>query len=333
MTEPARYASSAELLAHGQSGLARSGRGYALQPDRPQSRQIGWARLGRGRTTFVLLAAPAIVYVLAWRIGPALYTLWLSLHQYNIVYDTAPHWVQFQNYARLIQDAELAEALRRSIAFALVATGAELIVGLAAAAFFDSDPPGRSFLLGLFLLPMIMAPVVVGTVWSALFDQTVGPVPYLLELMHGPRIPWLATPSSAFFGLVVADVWEWSPFLALLLFAAMQAIPREQYEAARVDGANSFALFWRLTVPQITGMMVVAAGLRLMDAFLELDKVFVMTGGGPGTATQFASFFIYKQAFQGYELGYASAAISLLLALLAVVYGFYLRQARGGAQG
>jgi len=294
---------------------------------------MGWALLGGGRTTFVLLAAPAILYVLAWRIGPALYTLWLSLHQYNLVYDAQPQWVLFKNYTLLFQDAGLWDALRRSIAFALIATGVELIVGMAAAAFFDSKPPGRNFLLGLFLLPMIMAPVVVGTVWSALFDQTVGPVPYLLELLHGPRIAWLATPLSAFFGLVAADVWEWSPLLALLLFAAMQAIPREQYEAARVDGATSLQLFWRLTLPQVAGMTAVAAGLRLMDAFLELDKVFVMTGGGPGTATQFASFFIYKQAFQGYELGYASAVITCLLALLAVAYGAYLRQPRGSVRG
>jgi multiple sugar transport system permease protein len=298
-------------------------------PTQPLGMSLPWATLGRGRLAFLLLALPAFAYVLVWRIAPALYTLWLSLHQYNIVYDAQPQWVQFQNYARLLQDAGLWEALRLSLAFALAATGLELILGMAAAAFFDSSPPGRNLLLGMFLLPMIMAPVVVGTVWSALFDQTVGPVPYLLEILHGPRIPWLATPLSAFFALVAADVWEWSPFLALLLFSAMQVIPREQYEAARVDGATTLQLFWRITLPQITGMMAVATGLRLMDAFLELDKVFVMTGGGPGTSTQFASFYIYKQAFQGYELGYASAVISGLLAVLAVVYALYLRKAGG----
>jgi multiple sugar transport system permease protein len=121
------------------------------------------------------------------------------------------------------------EALRLSVVFALATTAVELVVGLVAAAFFDSDPPARNLLLGVFLLPMIMAPVVVGTVWSALFDQTVGPIPYLLEVLHGPRIPWLATPHSAMFGLVAADAWEWSPLMALLLFSAMQVIPREQY--------------------------------------------------------------------------------------------------------
>jgi multiple sugar transport system permease protein len=110
-----------------------------------------------------------------------------------------------------------------------------------------------------------------------------------------------------------------------LLFAALQAIPREHFEAARVDGASGWQLFRRIILPQIGGMILVAGGLRLMDAFLELDKVIIMTGGGPGSSTQFVSMFVYKQAFQFYELGYASAVITVLLAALAVAYWFYLR--------
>lgn len=284
-----------------------------------------WATLSRGRFTFVVLALPAILYIAVWRIAPALYTIWLSLTQYNLLYDAQPEWNHLENYRRLLQDSGLLDALRLSAIFALAATAVELLVGLLAAAFFDSDPPARNLLLGVFLLPMIMAPVVVGTVWSALFDQTVGPIPYLFELLHGPSIQWLATPLTALFSLVAADAWEWSPLMALLLFSAMQVIPREQYEAARVDGATVAQLFLRITLPQVTGMVGVAAGLRFMDAFLELDKVFVMTGGGPGTSTQFVSYYVYKQAFQSYELGYASTVITGLLGLLAVVYALYLR--------
>jgi multiple sugar transport system permease protein len=283
-----------------------------------------WATLGSGRAYLVLFAVPAVLYVLVWRIIPALYTLWLSLTEYNLVYDSAPTWNRFENYRHLIRDGGLLQALRISALFAAIATALEMLVGLASAAFFDSDPPRRNLLLGVFLLPMIMAPVVVGTAWSALFDQSVGPIPYVVELLHGPSVQWLATPVTALLGLVVADVWEWSPFLTLLLFAAMQNIPRELYEAARVDGATGIQLFIRIVLPQIRAMMIVAGGLRLMDAFLELDKVFVMTGGGPGTSTQLVSMYVYKQAFQGYALGYASTVITALLALLSVVYAFYL---------
>jgi len=172
---------------------------------------------------------------------------------------------------------------------------------------------------------MIMAPVVVGTAWGTLFDRTVGYIPYVLHLLHVPQPDWMATPGTAMFALLVADAWEWTPLVTLLLFASLQAIPREHFEAARVDGASGWQLFRRIILPQVTGMVLVAAGLRLMDAFLELDKVFVMTGGGPGSSTQFVSMFVYKQAFQFYELGYASAVITVLLAVLGAAYWLYLR--------
>ena len=285
-----------------------------------------WATLGRGRLYFWLLLLPAVVYVAAWRLAPALYTLWLGLTQYNIVYDTLPRWNHFENYGRILHDAGLRESLYLSVEFALIATAAEVVIGLAAALFFDADPPARNLLLGTFLLPMIMAPVVVGTAWSTLFDRTVGPIPYIVQLLHGPQVQWLATPGTAMFALLVADAWEWAPLIALLVFAALQVIPRDQFEAARVDGAAGWQLFRRIILPQVAGMLLVAAGLRVMDAFLELDKVFVMTGGGPGSSTQFVSMFVYKQAFQFYELGYASAVITVVLALLALAYGIYLRR-------
>jgi len=284
-----------------------------------------WAILGHGRLYFWILTLPAVLYVAVWRLAPALYTFWLSLTQYNIVYDTLPRWNHFQNFGRILHDGGFRGSLSLSVEFAVIATAAELVIGLAVAVFFDTDPPGRNLLLGIFLLPMIMAPVVVGTAWSTLFDRTVGPIPYVFELLHGPQIQWLATPGTAMFALLIADAWEWAPLVALLLFAALQVIPRDQFEAARVDGASGWQLFRRIMLPQIVGMMLVAAGLRVMDAFLELDKVFVMTGGGPGTSTQFVSMYVYKQAFQFYELGYASAVIAVLLALLAVAYGMYLR--------
>jgi multiple sugar transport system permease protein len=271
------------------------------------------------------MTLPAVLYVVVWRFAPALYTLWLSMHQYNIVYDTLPRWNHFQNFGQIARDGSLRGSLSLSVEFALIATAAELVIGLAAALFFDTDPPGRNLLLGIFMLPMIMAPVVVGTAWSTLFDRTVGPIPYVFQLLHGPQIKWLATPGTAMFALLVADAWEWAPLVALLLFAALQVIPREQFEAAHADGASGWQVFHRITFPQITGMVLVAAGLRAMDAFLELDKVFVMTGGGPGSSTQFVSMFVYKQAFQFYELGYASAVITVVLALLAIAYAMYLR--------
>ncbi|TMI81922.1 MAG: ABC transporter permease subunit [Bacillati bacterium ANGP1] len=199
---------------------------------------MSWATLGRSRLYFWLLTAPAVLYIVVWRLAPAFYTVWLSLTQYNIVYDALPRWNHYENFGRILRDGGLRGSLSLSVQFAVIATAAEVLIGLAVALFLDTDPPGRNLLLGIFLLPMIMAPVVVGTVWSTLFDRTVGPIPYLFQVLHGPDIQWLATPATAMFALLLADAWEWAPLVALLLFAALQVLPREQFEAARVDGAG-----------------------------------------------------------------------------------------------
>src|SRR5207245_9717752 len=131
-----------------------------------------------------LAALSSGLHVIAWRIAPGLYTLWFSVTQYNIIYDPGPRWNHLANYHSLLHDSGLFHALKLSAVFALVATGLELVIGVGAAAFFDSDPPGRNLLLGIFLVPMVMAPVVVGTAWSALFDPTVGPILYLFEVLN-----------------------------------------------------------------------------------------------------------------------------------------------------
>ncbi|HYM90957.1 MAG TPA: sugar ABC transporter permease, partial [bacterium] len=139
---------------------------------------------------------------------------------------------------------------------------------------------------------------------------------------------WLSTPGTALIGLVAADVWEWTPLMGLLLLSALQAVSREMVEAARVDGASGLQVLRYVTLPQIAGMMAVSAGLRFMDAFRELDKVLIMTGGGPGTSTDFLSMHVYKAAFRFFTLGYAATVVVVTLLFLAVVYGFYLRAVR-----
>jgi len=283
---------------------------------------------GRGRSFLLVFLLPAVVYVIAWRVVPALYTVYLSFTSYNLAYDPGPRLAGVANYARLARDSGLLSSFTVTMEFTVIATAAELLLGLAAALLFDRDMPAKNLLLGIFLIPMVMAPVVVGTIWYILFDKIVGPIPYLLERAHGPSIPGLATPGTALFGLILSDVWEWTPLMALLLLSALQAIPKDTVEAATVDGASGPKLFRFIVLPQIAGMMAVAVGLRFMDAFRELDKVIIMTGGGPGTATDLLSMHVYKAAFQFFTLGYAAAIIVTALVFLAVIYALYLRALR-----
>jgi multiple sugar transport system permease protein len=268
---------------------------------------------------------PALLYVAVWRILPALYTVYLSFTAYNLAYDPSLDWIGFANYARLVRESGLLSSFMVTMEFTVTVTIAELGLGLLAALLFNRGMPMRNLVLGIFLIPIVLPPVVVGTIWYILFNQFVGPIPYLLELIHGPNIPWLTTPGTALFGLVISDVWEWSPLMSLLLLSALQAIPNDMIEAAMMDGASGFKMFRFITLPQIAAMMAVAAGLRFMDAFRELDKVIIMTGGGPGTATDFLSMHIYRAAFKFFTLGYAAAIVVTALAFLGVIYAFYLR--------
>lgn len=280
---------------------------------------------GRQGLLLGLFLGPALAYVIVWRIAPAFYTLYLSFTSYNLAYDSGPTWLGFGNYLRLVRDDRFRHSLLVALEFGTVATFVELAFGLSWAILLDRTLPARNLILGLCLVPMVLAPVTVGTIWYVLFHNFVGPIPYLFRILHGPEILWLSSRSTALLTIVIADVWEWTPLMLLLLLAALQGVPRETVEAATVDGASGLQVFRFVTLPQISGMIAAAAGLRFMDAFLELDKVMIMTGGGPGFSTELVSVHIYKTAFQFFTLGYAAAIVLALLLGLAVIYWFYLK--------
>lgn len=286
---------------------------------------------GRQRVWLPVFLLPAVVYVAIWRFAPALYTIYLSFTSFNLAFDPGPAWVGLQNYLHFLHDDKLRASLEVTAQFAVPATFLELLVGLGLAVLLDRSLPLRNVIMGVSLVPMVLAPVTVATMWYVLFHDFVGPIPNLLRTLHGPEIAWFSTKWTALASLVVADVWEWAPFVGLLLLAALQSVPRETIEAAMVDGASGLRVFRFVTLPQIAGMIAVAVGLRFVDAFLELDKVLIMTGGGPGTATELVSVHIYRTAFQFFTLGYAATIVVTLLIVLALAYWVYLGMISGRA--
>lgn len=279
---------------------------------------------GRQRLWLALFLLPAVVYIGIWRFLPALYTVYLSFTSFNLAFDPGPVWVGMRNYLQLLHDDKLQSSVAVTAEFSIAATLLELVLGLGTAILLDRSLPLRNLIMGICLVPMVLAPVTVATIWYVLLHGFVGPIPYLIQLMHGPEIGWFSTKWTALVSIVVADLWEWTPLMTLLLLAALQGVPRETVEAAMADGASGMKVFCFVTLPQITGMIAVAVGLRFADAFLELDKVLVMTGGGPGTSTELVSVHIYRTAFQFFTLGYAAAIVITFLLLLALIYWVYL---------
>ncbi len=274
--------------------------------------------------TFMFLL-PMVVYLILWRALPLLYTVYLSLTEWNLIRRTGSTFAGFENYGHLLTDARFHDSLWISFIFMVVATAAQTVLGTGLAISTDRSFRGRSVVQGAFLLPMFLTPVAVGSIWYILFQPSIGPINYLLGFLGVPSIAWLGSSATALWAVAVADTWQWTPFIYLLVLSALQGIPETIIEAAQIDRASEFVIIRKIILPMIRGTILVAAILRAMEAFRVFPKIYVMTGGGPGRATEASSILIYKTAFRFFEIGYASAMIIVMLVLLVTAYGFYLK--------
>jgi multiple sugar transport system permease protein len=206
-----------------------------------------------------------------------------------------------------------------------VATIIEVVLGTGLAFAFDKNFRGKGIVRGVLILPMFLNPVAVGTIWYILYEPSIGPINYLLEGFGLNAINWLGSPTIALWAILIADVWQWTPFIFLLVLSGLQGVPITLIEAAQIDGASDLLVFRRITLPLVSGTILVASLLRAMDAFRIFPKIYVMTGGGPGQATESGSILILKTAFRFFEMGYAASMTIIMLFLLMVLYSFYLR--------
>lgn len=286
----------------------------------------GSARLLRNPTLMFLL--PMVAYLVLWRVLPLLYTVYLGMNDWNLLRRSGRTFIGLENYVRLLSDTRFHDSLYISFVFMLVATGIQTVLGTGLALATDRSFRGRSFVQGALLLPMFLTPVAVGSIWYILYQPSIGPINYLMSLLGLGPVNWLGATSTALWAIVVADTWQWTPFIYLLVLSALQGIPETIIEAAQIDRASDFVIIRRIILPLIKGTILVAALLRAMEAFRVFPKIYVMTGGGPGRATEASSILIYKTAFRFFEIGYASAMTIVMLVFLVTAYGFYLKAVR-----
>lgn len=242
------------------------------------------------------------------------------------MYRREPSFVGFQNYFELLKDTRFHHSLFISFFFMFVATIFEVILGTIIAVVMDRIIHGKGIFQGFILLPMFLNPVAVGTIWKILYEPSIGPLNYFLEILNLKKVNWLGTSKTAIWAILVADIWQWSPFIFLLVLSALQGIPKTIVEAARVDGASDIKIFFRITLPLISGTIFLSGLLRAMDAFRIFSKIYVMTGGGPGQATESASILVLRTAFRYFEVGYGASMTIIMLILLLMVYTVYLNQ-------
>lgn len=274
----------------------------------------------------VLFLAPAGLVLGAVALFPALAVLWLSLEQRSPLLG-APRFVGLDNYARLMADGRFWNALGNTAYFAAVSVTLEILLGLAMAVLLARAFRGRALFYSVVLLPWAVPTVVSARLWEWMYNADYGVLNYLI----GAEVNWLGSPAWALHAAIVMDVWKATPFVALLLLAGLQAIPRDLYLAAELDGAGAWTRFGRITLPLLTPLILVALIFRTIDAFRVFDAVYVLTGGGPANSTETLSIYAYKVLFQALEFGYGSALAVSMLVVVAVLTLFYARLLRGSA--
>ena len=265
-------------------------------------------------TPYMFVAPAAAVMVLAL-FYPILYMVWGSFRDWDPSQSLSEtDFVGLANYIKLLGDAAFHESFWVTLVFAFTVVSVEMVLGVGLALLLDRNIRGMSVLRTLFILPMMIAPVVVGLVWRYMFHQTYGTFNRFLESIGLPKVDWLG--QNPLLSVIIADVWQWTPFIFILSLAALQSLPRSTLEAARIDGATSLQQIWFIKLPLMMPVLIVTMLLRLIDAFKVLEVILVLTGGGPGLSTEILALRIARTAREFRELGEAAAMSNFLLMLL-----------------
>jgi multiple sugar transport system permease protein len=294
----------------------------------------GSRRRGRRVSSWLPFLAPAVVVLLLVGVVPLVTALQMSFTSFSYVLPgRTGQWIGTENYTSLLGNGAFLGAIVRTIGFTVSAVVLELAVGLLLATGLNATGRGRGPLLGLLIIPMILTPVIVGLMFNFALNPQFGPIASLIRGSTGSSVDILGSPIGAFAALVLADVWQWSSFMALMLWAGMQALPASPLEAAQVDGASTMQRLRLIVVPMLRPVIVVAVIFRSAEAVREFDKVFVLTGGGPGSASEVLDLFTYRVAFVNWDMSLASAmGIVEFMAALVAAYVFFRVVTRGGRE-
>lgn len=267
-----------------------------------------------------LLVAPSIFVLLLIGIFPLVYLLVVSFQGITMM-ETDTGFVGPRNFAHLFHDQRLWEALIHTLIFTAIALPLELVLGLAMAQLFLDKLPGRQVFIALLVLPVVVSPIVSGATWSLMFDVRFGPITQILGWITGKDVTllWTINPTLVYPSIIIAEVWQWTPFMFLLLLAALANVDKSQLEAAAIDGAGYWRIFVKIVLPAIWPVMAIAILIRGLDLFRLFDVVWALTRGGPGTMSETISIFTYVKGFQQFETSYTAAVALLIIVLLSVV--------------
>lgn len=274
-----------------------------------------------------LMITPAVLVILLIAIFPLVWTLMVSFQNISMI-DEDTSFQGLMNFQRLLHDARFWQSLGHTAIITVIALPLELILGFALALLFLDPLPGRQVFVALLVMPAVISPIVAGAAWRLLFDQRFGPINQMISWLTGQDVTllWLVDPNLVYPAILIAEIWQWTPFMFLLLLASLSNVDPSLSEAARLDGAGFWRILWSITLPAIRPVIAIALLIRGLDLVRIFDIVWALTKGGPGTRTETMSIFAYVQGFQQFETSYAAAMSFVIIAILTILVMVALRR-------
>ena len=267
---------------------------------------------------------PALLIVLVISIFPLIYSLTTSFMSLRLVPPMPARFVGFGNYIELLQNPRFWNVAKTTSIIAFISVALQYVVGFSVALALNRRVPGEGLFRVIFLLPMLVAPVAVALVARQVLNPTMGPLNELMTFFGFPNLPFLTQTAWALGAIIVVEVWQWTPFVILMMLAGLQTLPDDVYEAASLENASPWQQFWGITFPMMLPISVAVVFIRLIESYKIIDTVFVMTGGGPGISTETLTLFAYQEGFKKFNLGYTSALSFLFLIVITVIGLVYL---------
>lgn len=296
------------------------------RPGNDRAPTTGAVSAVRGRRRVAaLFIAPTTLVLLAVFVYPFGYALYISFTEWTIGQQLTPTWVGFANYVGLVGDGRFLNSIFRSTVFVSLAVSIELVLGFGLALIFNRRLPAFGIFRTVAVLPVMVMPIATGLVWFYVLNFRYGPLNVLLDAVGLPTQNWLPHPTGAMGAMILADVWQWTPFVMIVIVAGLRSLPEYVYEAAALDGLGPIETFFKITVPLLRPVIFIVLLLRLMDAFKLMDLVYILTQGGPAGRTETLSYYIYVMGLQLFRVGLAAAVSILFLIFISIAAQIFVR--------
>lgn len=269
-----------------------------------------------------IFLGPTVILILFMALFPLFFSLILTFSSWQLATGQF-QWIGGQNYVRLVKDPLFWNSIKNTLIYVIVGTGLQYLLGYGLALLMNQTIRGSKIFRVVFLIPMMLTPVAVGYLGKMLYNQTMGPFNDILNKIGIPSIPFITNPNLAIFSLILIDTWQWTSFIFIILLAGLQSLPKEPFEAAIVDGASPWHIFKNVTFPLMLPISFTAILIRALETFKMIDIVMVMTGGGPGIATETSTVYAYYTGIRAFNLGYGTT-IAIVLMISVIIFSIVL---------